>query len=71
MIIITSINSFTVVQETKQCFSLDTDLKKLCLIGEAVSRPSLSKHKVFVQSIGLGTRHLAGGSAVLYMVCIL
>ena len=60
------------VQETKQYFNLDTDPKELCekgMIGETVLRPSLSKHKMFVQSTGLGARHLAGGSALLYVVC--
>ena len=39
-------------------------------MGERVLQPCLSKYQVFVQSTGLGARHVAAGSGLLYVVCI-
>ena len=62
------------LQEADKYFNLEADPKDLRekgLFGEMVLRPSLSMYKVFVQSTGLGARHLAGGSTLLYMVYVI
>ena len=52
-------------------FYLDANPQKLCemkLLGERVAKPNLDMYTVFIQSIGLGNRHLAKGSHLLYEV---
>ena len=43
-------------------------LRKHQLIGNMVNRPRYKGFKVFVQSTGLGTRHLKGDTMILYQV---
>ena len=60
-----------IIQDGGKYFNLDADpeeLREKGLIGEAALQPSLSKFKVLVQSTGLGARHLASGSTLLYVV---
>lgn len=52
-------------------FNPDVDaeeLRKRHLIGESVLKPSLDSYNIFIQSTGLGSRHLAPGSNLLYEV---
>jgi hypothetical protein len=58
------------IQE-KELFSpgLDAEgLKTRHLVGDRVSRPDYGPFTLFVQSTGLGTRHLKGGTKILYQV---
>ena len=56
---------------TKQWFQLDQEkvltAGKLKLYGERIALESFGEeYKVFIQSFGSGTRHLPGGSYILY-----
>ena len=44
------------------------ELQRLHLLGEMVLKPSLNSYVLFVQSIGLGSRHLARRSLLLHKV---
>lgn len=43
-------------------------LRKHQLVGNEVSRPKYRGFKVFVESTGIGARHLKGGTMILYQV---
>ena len=43
-------------------------MRKHQLVGNIVNRPKYKGFKVFVQSTGLGARHLKGGTMILYQV---
>lgn len=43
-------------------------LKKIGAPKERIKRPSVEGYRVFVQSTGLGARHISAGSFLLYEV---
>ena len=61
------------LQNSGDFFSPTVDtktLKKRGFLGERVSRPKVDGYRLFVQSTGLGARHLPAGSMILYEVYV-